>query len=177
MLAGLEVSKNRYKFEDAYFSVPLLREEDTIQLQIRADLLLLANKPLKAICSPELTKETTLPNIEPLKYTISLTEENLYKLENIFRKLFSTFLPILGLVIEKYLKSNIDDKKMELFCLAVNGNPNMNRVHTAFIHYNETEVKNLHDSVVTEDQTVSRSLMKAFAITAAQARQLYGVSI
>ena len=52
----------------------------------------------------------------------------------------------------------------------------MSRVHTAFIHFNEEEVRNLYRTPVTEDQISSRSLMKAFAITAAQARYLYGVS-
>lgn len=86
LLAGLEISENRYNVEDAFFSVPLLREEDIIQLQIRADSLVLANQSLEPICNPELTSEMTLPNLEPLKYTVSLEEQNLCQLENIFRK-------------------------------------------------------------------------------------------
>lgn len=49
--------------------------------------------------------------------------------------------------------------------------------HTALIHFNETEVKNLHGTAVTEDQIIARSLMKSFTIAAAQARCLYGVSV
>ena len=85
VLAGLQVSENRYKFEDAYFSVPLLRDEDVIQLQIRADLLLLANHSIQPVCDPKRTIGTALPNLEPLAYTLSLEESNLYQLENIFR--------------------------------------------------------------------------------------------
>lgn len=85
LIAGLDVSQNRYKFEDAYFSLPLLRDEDVIQSQIRADLLILSKDSLKSLENPEQTLNTELPDISPMKYTISLPEENLYELENIFR--------------------------------------------------------------------------------------------
>ncbi|KAK7605452.1 hypothetical protein V9T40_007310 [Parthenolecanium corni] len=84
LIAGLDVSQNRYKFEDAYFSLPLLRDEDVIQSQIRADLLILSKDSLKSLENPEQTLNTELPDISPMKYTISLPEENLYELENIF---------------------------------------------------------------------------------------------
>lgn len=85
LIAGLQVSQNRYKFEDAYFSVPLLREEDVIQSQIRADLLVLSRNPLKKLENSDSTLNTELPDMSPMKYTISLPEENFYELENIFR--------------------------------------------------------------------------------------------
>ncbi len=86
LIAGLHISQNRYKFEDAYFSVPLFRDEDIIQLQMRADLLLLSKKEMKPICSPEVTINTELPDLSPLNYKVSLKEENIYKLENVFRE-------------------------------------------------------------------------------------------
>lgn len=50
-------------------------------------------------------------------------------------------------------------------------------IHTAFLHFNaDTEVKNLYDEPVTDSQFLSRSLVKSFAIAAAQARYIYGVS-
>lgn len=48
-------------------------------------------------------------------------------------------------------------------------------MHTAIIHFLETEVHNLYKTPVLESQTIARSLMKAFTIAAAQARYLYGV--
>nr|XP_018906949.1 PREDICTED: 39S ribosomal protein L37, mitochondrial [Bemisia tabaci] len=48
-------------------------------------------------------------------------------------------------------------------------------IHTAFLHFNaDTEVKNLYDEPVTDSQFLSRSLVKSFAIAAAQARYIYG---
>ncbi|XKL59581.1 hypothetical protein PGB90_000597 [Kerria lacca] len=144
LIAGLKLSQDRYTFEDAYFSVPLLRDEDLLQLQMRADLLLLSKESLPPLCSPDVTVRTELPDMFPMKCTISINEENLYKIENIY---------------------------------PVNRSTIFNKVHTAIIHFNETEVKNVYKTPVLETQTIGRSLMKAFAITAAQARYLYGEDV
>lgn len=47
-------------------------------------------------------------------------------------------------------------------------------LHTALIHYNDTEVKNIYATPVTDSQVLGRSLLKAFVMAAAQARYLYG---
>lgn len=49
-------------------------------------------------------------------------------------------------------------------------------IHTAIFHYNETEVKNIHEVPVTEEQVLGRTLLKSFAIAAAHAQQRFGVS-
>lgn len=46
--------------------------------------------------------------------------------------------------------------------------------HTAFFHYDPSEVKNLYGEPVTESQFLSRTLVKAFAVAASRAQQLYG---
>ncbi|KAK3929041.1 39S ribosomal protein L37, mitochondrial [Frankliniella fusca] len=46
--------------------------------------------------------------------------------------------------------------------------------HTAFFHYDPSEVKNLYEEPVTESQFLSRTLVKAFAVAASRAQQLYG---
>lgn len=48
--------------------------------------------------------------------------------------------------------------------------------HTAFFHFDPSEVKNLYEEPVTESQFFSRTLVKAFAVAASRAQQLYGVS-
>jgi hypothetical protein len=48
-------------------------------------------------------------------------------------------------------------------------------IHTAVIHYNETEVKNIYETPVTEEQILGRTLLKSFAIAAAYAQQRFGV--
>lgn len=48
--------------------------------------------------------------------------------------------------------------------------------HTIFVHYNPTEVKNLYEEEVTENQIYGRSLMKTFAVAASYARLMFGVN-
>lgn len=52
-----------------------------------------------------------------------------------------------------------------------------NNIHTAFIHYNETEVKNLYETPVLESQILGRSLMKCYAFAVANAKSKYGDDI
>ncbi|KAL1124261.1 hypothetical protein AAG570_002031, partial [Ranatra chinensis] len=47
-------------------------------------------------------------------------------------------------------------------------------VHTALVHYNDTEVANIYETEVTESQVIGRSLMKCFTFAAAQAKYNYG---
>lgn len=48
--------------------------------------------------------------------------------------------------------------------------------HTIFLHFSTIDVRNLHETPVTDTQFNSRSLIKAFTVAAAKARSLYGVS-
>lgn len=50
-------------------------------------------------------------------------------------------------------------------------------IHTAFIHYNETEVKNLYETPVMISQILGRSLMKAYAFAVANAKSKYGEDV
>lgn len=56
----------------------------------------------------------------------------------------------------------------------IDNSPNGMQIHTAFVHYNETEVQNLYGEKVEESQILGRTLMKAYAFALAQARQNYG---
>ncbi|CAH1396157.1 unnamed protein product [Nezara viridula] len=47
----------------------------------------------------------------------------------------------------------------------------LRKIHTAVVHYNETQVHNLFDSPVTSDQILGRSLMQAWVFAMAQAPQ------
>lgn len=59
---------------------------DLLQLQMRADTLVLSDEPLQPIYSADITVGTRLPDLGPLKYNVSLEEDYFYKLENIYRK-------------------------------------------------------------------------------------------
>lgn len=52
-----------------------------------------------------------------------------------------------------------------------------NNIHTAYIYYNETEVKNLYETPVLPSQILGRSLMKSFAFAVANAKSKYGEDI
>lgn len=48
--------------------------------------------------------------------------------------------------------------------------------HTIFLHYSDLDVRNIHESPVTEDQFESRAMLKTFAVAAARAQHKFGVS-
>ncbi|KAF6207959.1 hypothetical protein GE061_016408 [Apolygus lucorum] len=50
-------------------------------------------------------------------------------------------------------------------------------IHTAIFHFNSTETANIHDLDVSQDQFLSRSLMKAYAFALAEARRRYGANV
>ncbi|XP_025410501.1 39S ribosomal protein L37, mitochondrial [Sipha flava] len=52
-----------------------------------------------------------------------------------------------------------------------------NNIHTAFIYYNETEVKNLYETPVLQSQIFGRSLMKSYAFAVANAKSKYGENV
>lgn len=52
-----------------------------------------------------------------------------------------------------------------------------NNIHTAFIYYNEDEVKNVYETPVLESQILGRSLMKSYAFAVANAKSKYGENI
>lgn len=49
--------------------------------------------------------------------------------------------------------------------------------HTTWLHFNSTEVKNVYETPVTEDQILGRSLTHAFTVASAYAKQIHGVSV
>lgn len=64
-----------------------------------------------------------------------------------------------------------------IYFVAMRSGPRDLQVHTAFVHYNETEVENLFGTSVLETQIIGRSLMKAYTFALAQARQNYGPEV
>ncbi|XP_075222331.1 mitochondrial ribosomal protein L37 isoform X2 [Lycorma delicatula] len=81
----------------------------------------------------------------------------------------SPLLPVISFDKENFYHS---DNKFPM-----KSGPHGLQVHTAFVHYNETEVKNLFGTSVLETQMLGRTLMKAYAFAVAQARQNYGVEV
>ncbi|KAJ6645811.1 39S ribosomal protein L37, mitochondrial [Pseudolycoriella hygida] len=139
-LAGIAICSKRQVFTDALFVVPFKRYGDLIQMEITTESYLVAKTPIAALDTKSST-DNQLPDLLPLKYTISMPQENIYLLRDEYpiAKLFSHYHP-----------------------------------HTIFLHFSPHEVKNLHETPVTESQLSSRSMLKAFAVAASRARQDYG---
>lgn len=130
------MSSSKVLSKDVFFRVPLQRARN-LSLNVRADALLLSDTPLPPYTD---VSEGDLPDIQPLDYTISLDECNIY-VKNEFVS------PIAG---------------------------KFNNIHTAFVHFNETEVKNLYETPVLETQILGRSLLKSYAFAVANAKSKFG---
>ncbi|PSN36555.1 hypothetical protein C0J52_09120 [Blattella germanica] len=142
MACGRSVGRSLLQNERVCF--PFEKDGDLIQLDLTVNFLLNLSKPLPSYASVEeveSTKDIPLPDLYPIKHTVTLTKENIYEIQNIFS--FPKRCPF-------------------------------PHVHTAIIHYEDTEVKNLYEEPVTEKQILGRTLLKAFAVAGANARQRFG---
>lgn len=90
-LAGKSIVSNRKVVRDVLFVVPIEKDGDVLQMEITADTFLTSKKPITAIATTEMI-ENQLPDMFPLKYTISMPQENIYQLRDIYRELSITLL-------------------------------------------------------------------------------------
>ncbi|KRT86637.1 hypothetical protein AMK59_1381 [Oryctes borbonicus] len=77
--------KNRAIFNDLYFSYPFEKNDRLIQFELRGDTLLTSSEPLKKIYDED-TSSITLPNIEPIKETVTLNQEHIYQIRSCYRR-------------------------------------------------------------------------------------------
>lgn len=70
---------------DLFFSLPFEYFGDLIQFQLTGDSVLVADKPLQPVYTSS-TEQFTLPDIFPIKPTITLNLQHFYDLDNIYRK-------------------------------------------------------------------------------------------
>lgn len=86
--SDLEVSKERRCIDEMLFSYNFEVDEKLVQFELKGDTILFSNRPLN-----EITNETginvLLPDISPITATVSLTEENIYEVRDIYRKYFA----------------------------------------------------------------------------------------
>lgn len=85
MISDSKVTRQRYVLHNLQFWYPFEKAGDLIQLQLRGDTLLTTSTPLSPITN-EVTDELELPNLFPIKHTVTLNTENIYKLQTIYRK-------------------------------------------------------------------------------------------
>ncbi|KAL1460784.1 hypothetical protein WDU94_012734 [Cyamophila willieti] len=83
-ISPLDIS-SRAILNDARFKINMNKDEDLIQFSLRGDKVLMADSPLPAFHSdPQSASSIELPNLYPLKSTISLTKNHFYKTDEIF---------------------------------------------------------------------------------------------
>lgn len=80
--------------QDETVFVPLEKDGDLIQLELTVDFLLNSATPLPVYADADEvrgTQDIPLPDLHPIKHTITLERENIYQIRNVFRK-FRVFL-------------------------------------------------------------------------------------
>ena len=86
---GCNAVSSRALVQDGTVFVPLEKDGDLIQLELTADFLLNSTIPLPAYADADevhKTREIPLPDLYPMKHTITLEKENIYQIKHVFRK-------------------------------------------------------------------------------------------
>lgn len=88
-LAGHTIAARRKMVDNANFKVNIPRGEDLLQFSITSEKLLTANRPLEQIKG---SYDGELPDLYPMKCTITIPKNNIYTTETVFRMLYLIFL-------------------------------------------------------------------------------------
>lgn len=150
----------RKTINNAFFVVPFDSRGEQIQLELTAETFMTSRKPI-APFKMEPNTEKEIPDIFPLKHTVSIPKTNFYKEQNAYRNIF---------IFLKYRNFHHQFN----FILAVKPTSNFSHPHTLMLHYSRLDVKNFFETPVTQDQFESRAILKAFAVAASRAQSLYG---
>lgn len=84
-LAGRSTTTTRKIISDAFFVVPFVRDESRIQSEITVETFMTAKRPISVAEPVTHMANAELPDILPLNCTISLPQENIYKLRDSYR--------------------------------------------------------------------------------------------
>jgi hypothetical protein len=80
--------------QDETIIVPLEKDGDLIQLELTVNFLLNSATPLPVYADADVvqrTQDIPLPDLYPIKHTVTLEKENIYETKNIFRKFQSIY--------------------------------------------------------------------------------------
>lgn len=87
-LAGRTTTSCRKIINDVQFNVPFDKDGDLIQIDVKAETFMTSKKAISPIDQEFTGTEYELPNLFPMKHTISLPHTNIYKLQDVYRKLY-----------------------------------------------------------------------------------------
>ncbi|KAH8306456.1 hypothetical protein KR018_011842 [Drosophila ironensis] len=137
-LAGHAVSSRRKLVDNAPFRASISKDDSQLGFEVTAEKVVFANRAIEAIKGKF---DGNLPDLYPMKSTISIPKEHIYVTNN--------FYPL-------------------------RANNSCSHPHTIFSVFNKHSVQNIHKSEVTTSQLQARTLLKAFAVAVARAKQLHG---
>lgn len=80
-----KIVRERYISNDVLFSFPFEKYGELVQLQLTGDTLITSSQLLPPLCIAD-TANIELPSLYPVKETVTLTPQNIYDLQNIYRK-------------------------------------------------------------------------------------------
>ncbi|XP_039300379.1 39S ribosomal protein L37, mitochondrial-like [Nilaparvata lugens] len=145
LISGSSTSNERWITRDARFAVPLHWAETPVLLDVSADLLVMTSSP--GGITPVAT--VTAPPQGPPSFPDYIS-------------------PLISLEETDFEATKFED------AFPLKGNTQGPAVHTAIVNFDKEVVKNLYGTEVLPEQITSRSLMKAFAFSLAQARRIHG---
>uniref|UniRef100_U5EPB1 Large ribosomal subunit protein mL37 n=1 Tax=Corethrella appendiculata TaxID=1370023 RepID=U5EPB1_9DIPT len=82
-LVSRSILNERKIIQNAFFVLPLVKDENLIQLELHADTFMTSSRPLKPVTEDRM-KDSLLPNIFPLKDTITIPMQNIYEIRDIY---------------------------------------------------------------------------------------------
>lgn len=142
---GKSVCTTRKIVANVRFMVPITKDLDRLQFNIKADTFLISSSPIKPLDnSVYRPQDLTIPDIFPLKETVTIPTTNFYEWQNEY---------------------------------PINRDYAFSHPHTILLRCSPEDVSNLFETPVTDDQKDARAMLKAFAVAAARARQLYGDNV
>lgn len=86
-LSGQTINSGRRIVNNAFFSVPFQKDGDLIQMEVHADTFITSKKSLQSFEFEGSVEDQEIPNIFPIKATITLPTRNIYENKDIYRKL------------------------------------------------------------------------------------------
>lgn len=83
---GHTVAADRKIINNAFFVAPFDKDGDQIQLELTAETFMSSRKAINPFKVQIQQEQNTLPDIFPVKHTVSIPQHHFYKKQNVYRK-------------------------------------------------------------------------------------------
>lgn len=97
-MAGRSLTSSRKIVSDAFFSFPYERDNDLIQFEIQAETMMISKTPIQDFPVDRNIASLELPDLFPVKATITIPTYNIYEKRDIYRKFYQAFVVKLFLI-------------------------------------------------------------------------------